>query len=274
MSYDSQETSVQDSVPIMLYRVAVGNSATYYYTTAKETIVYDGHSWVPEVIECSKIKRSGDLANDNVTIKVPLSNALSVLYLANAVDEVVTIAQLRYQSGTGTARGTWDGRVLHTEPEAAAMGLVCEPDASSIRRMGLTQLYSRECRFEVGQRGCNVDLEPYENTFTLTAVAGNKVRMVFVVDAGNLVGGTLRATNGAERLIIDQVVINSQTFLVELTLLHALASLAVGSSVTVCPGCDGSMTMCAYYNNVGNNGGWPGMRYINPFSDVRSIFNA
>jgi hypothetical protein len=270
-AFEDLDASVQSSAPILLYRVSQGASA-WYYNTSGGYLTYDSHSWAPEAIVCSRIKRSGDLRNDDVTIKLPLSNALSVQFLTSPPDTPTIITRMRYQPSLATAKRDWRGTVLRTEPEQAAVAFICQPTAASILRPGLSQMFSRECRFTLGEAGCNVNRENYSIARQIAAVSGRKVRILFDSDPGNLVGGSLKSNvSGVEMLIVAQATIS--TLLIELTLLHPMASLVVGSSVRVYPGCDGSLTNCTFYGNRGNFGGWAGMRFINPFSDIRSIFS-
>lgn len=270
MSYQSLEASQQGAFPVELYQF-LSNTQAWRYSPQAVPVVYGGNTYTPEATICSNIGQTGDAPKDNITIKLPIANALAQLYLGGTPDFVVTVAVFRthYNRLTGLldAGGIvkWMGRIVASSATVSIASLVCEPISTSMLRLGLQDTFQRSCTRRFGKPGCNVDREAYKVTRTIVSVAGSVVTLNSDVGSA-YVGGDLKTQDGS----VMRKIIATPTGAI--TLMRAVSSLAAGQTVTIYRGCDKSTTTCAtVYNNMGNNGAWPGIPYINPMSEISVI---
>jgi uncharacterized phage protein (TIGR02218 family) len=272
MSYRVVDTSRQDGNPALLYTFNRG-AAAWYYIAGPSAFLFNGHSYLPEVISSSPIVNTGDVPRDPVSITLPITNALAVSFLVGAPDEVTTLSIFRtHYTEAPDGVEEWFGRVLSVSASLATVTLVCEPIGTSMRRMGLRPVYQRTCGHMLYGPGCNVDKNLYAYSAAITLVNRNLVTVFSIGTLDNFVGGNIKASDGTLRMIVAQSSTNVLTLMRPVQALIAdFAAHPGGFTATLYPGCDKSTTTCRdKYHNLGNSSAFPGITGINP--TVSNVF--
>jgi uncharacterized phage protein (TIGR02218 family) len=271
VSYDVKEKSVQDARPVLLFTFRQG-SLVWYYCTGSLPVVNSGHTYNPEPLLPGNIANTGDVAKDTLEIKLPVSNALAALFLLYTPDAVTTVTVIRTHYDNTSVRNAWKGRVLSFSAAQGVVTFICESVFSSERRLGLRETYQRLCRHVLGGQGCNVNIATYSAELLAVGIDGPKVTLSAAL-AVDYQGGTLLAPDGTRRMIVDI----GADFVVLMrpvqALVDALIATPAGVAVTLYQGCDRSTSMCTdRFNNIGNFGGFPGIPWINPMTNISSVF--
>lgn len=271
MSYLSVDTSQQDARPVLLFMFMQG-AQTWYYWPGPVPFLHDGHSYLPAATLPGEIENTGDVPKDALTIELPIDNPFTAQCLAYTADAVTTLTVFRKHADGDDAEIEWKGRVLGQSASVATLKLTCESIFASMRRLGIRQTYQRLCRFALGDDDCGVDREAYSATLTVLAVVGSKVTFSATL-AVDYKRGMLLAPDGSSRMIVD----TGSNFIVLMRPMQSLADSLVaqptGFTVKLYQGCDRSTTMCAErFNNIGNSGAFPGIKWVNPMTNVSSVF--
>ena len=271
MSYQSLEESQQDAQPTLLFKFLQSSSAWYYYA-GNSAFLFGGHWYQPEAILCDSLKSTSNVPKDSLEIKLPVGNTLADLLLAYAPEAVTTVTIYRLHHDDSENRTAWKGRVLSYTAALGTLTIVCESVFASMRRLGLRQTYQRLCRHVLGGPGCNVNLASYSSEQTVLALSGAQVTFADLLPV-DYTRGTLVAPDGTI-CTISSVGSNFVRLLrPSKALVDSLAANPSGFTVTLRQGCDRSTGMCAArYNNIGNHGGFPGIPWINPMTNVSSVF--
>jgi uncharacterized phage protein (TIGR02218 family) len=274
MSYASLDVSQQSSDPVLLFQFVRG-ATTWRYVALPVAFTAMGYTWQPEVIGApGGFRSAGDVPKDAISITLPITNAMAAAFLAYAPDDMTTVTVFRtHYSDPTNGVALWKGRVLRSPTSVATVSLDCENVFTSLRRMGLRQVYSRKCRHMLYGPGCNVDRTNFDATVTILAVVGNVVTIQGT--SGGYAGGTLKAPDGTLRRIVSTNS-NGSVF----TLMRAVPSLITemaahptGFSATVYLGCDNSTTTCRdVFHNLGNHGGFPGINGVTPMNGSINAF--
>jgi hypothetical protein len=273
MSYESKDTSQQDSAPLYLFWFVRG-STQWRYVALPSDFTAGGFLWTGSVVTlASSIIRSGDLPKENLSVKLALNDVLAESFLGYAPDEItfLTVFRTHYDDPTN-GKIAWSGRVFSSGSTGAAVTLACEPSFTMLRRNGLAPVYQRTCDRRFGKPGCNVNLGAISTLALVTATDG--VSVTFSGLSQSYIGGNLQAPDGTLRMVIDQTESPYSVTLMRPvpSLLTEMANNPLGFLVTLIPGCNRSIENCRVHNNVGNFGGWVGMREINPMNNVSSVF--
>ena len=256
----------------MLLFAFLQGSQSWYYWAGPVQFLHDGNWYQSVATLPSEIENTGDVPKDTLTIELPISNPLANQFLSYTADAVTTLTVFRKHADGDEAEVAWKGRVLSYSASVATVTLNCESIFASMRRLTLRQTYQRLCRFALGDEDCGVDREAYAATLTVLAVVGDKVTFSAALSV-DYKRGLLLAPDGASRMIVD----TGSNFVVLLRPMQSLAdNMAAhpsGFSVKLYQGCDRSITMCEQrFDNIGNSGAFPGILWINPMTNVSSVF--
>jgi hypothetical protein len=264
MSYASLDVSEQSAQPVLLFTFVRSNTA-WYYCAGSEPFIYNGHSHAPIVLLSSSFAFTGDQPKDTLDLEFDISNVWAMAFLAGTLDAVTTLTVRRIHRGDTEARIMWKGRVLSSNASRGSIKLICEPVSLSLHRLGLRQTYQRLCRHAFGDIGCNVDRANYSELASIDSIDGATVTFTSALVADHA-GGVLEAPDGTRRMIVS---VGSNY----VQLIRPIASLTVEDTVTLYQGCDRTTTMCASrFGNIGNYGGFAGIPWINPMTNVSVVF--
>lgn len=264
MSYDLRERSISDGAPIELYHFALGGRE-WRFTTAADDVTQGGHTWLAAMIRRDGIEASADQARNNLKLTVPRDFPLADLFRIMPPTDVILLQVYRCHAGDPTTAMVWAGRVLNCSWSGSTASLYAEPVATSLQRVGLRRMYQKQCPHVLYGTACGVSAASYAVSTTLDSTSGLTVSAsAFAAHVdGYFAGGYLTT-------VVDDV--TERRFITEhlganLTLNLPLSALAVGTSVTVYPGCDHSLSTCAAkFANSDNCGGFPFIPTKNPFA--------
>jgi uncharacterized phage protein (TIGR02218 family) len=263
------------------WRVTRRDGAEFFFTDHDQDIAFDGHVYLARTgYSRTAIANDSSMGVDNLDVdgvfdaeaitesdmRAGLFDHAEVrVFLVNWAD--LTMGALKMRRG-------WFGEVLLTEVAKFRTELRGMVQALQ-QRIG--EIYSPECRADLGDTRCKVDLAAFTRTGTVTSATDRAVFFATLDGAatadGWFNGGTLTFTSGenAGRTIeVKSWTASSGRFELFLAVGY---SIATGDSFSVYPGCDKRLDTCvSRFNNVINFRGEPyvpGLDAIMQYPDAR-----
>lgn len=266
MSFASREISISEGQPVRLYLFELGGNQRWAYCTADRAVTLLGVTYRPSAIQDDGIRMTGEASAD--MLKITAHGDLAVAALWRTVppsDEVfVTVRDTHHGLGATAADAdvVWVGRISGVRwPQDDRCELSCETLASSMNVPGLKLTFQRSCPHSVYDSECRVSRVLHAQLATITGLDGASIQHN-AAGAGTYAGGFVewQANGRTERRGVDTEVGQ------KLTLLGGTAGLAIGATVTLYPGCDGTSGICdGRFANMDNYGGFRHMPGKSPF---------
>jgi uncharacterized phage protein (TIGR02218 family) len=244
---------------IEFYEFRQGN--TYWrYTSGDETVTYLGNTYTPTSMKRSAIVNSGELAQANVRINMPIGHDLVEAltgFQTGALTRMTVFAQHRGESDTVQR---FYGRYMNFRFRGAECELRFESMVTARKEQGLRRTASPACPhtlYDTAPMSCGVVKSLYKTIFAPASV--NKTQITSAALAahpdGWFDGGLFeyaRPDGLMESRSIDTHVGNT------ITLRAPIPGLIAGLSVDAYPGCDHSLQTCHdKFDNSDNNGSLP-----------------
>lgn len=300
MDFNDYENSSAGVSPAELFYFQ-HHTLAWALTSADEPITVSGVTCEPCDISRTEATSTQELNKANVNITLPRDHPVVQLHSLYPPSHVTTVTVYRTHRDDPDLQFTvvWMGRVLNVEGAGVMATLHCEPVATSIRRIGLRQMYQRQCPHVLySPNTCKVDRELFKvngtfvaldedthlmmtvgfNPSTLPAKMWDRVGSVdvpLIEDklSGGMVGWVSPTGLTYWRSILYQAAaVGSQVgiqinFPIPLLDIEGSPSLPVGSALVLFPGCQHTMTNCLNtFNNLPNYGGYPYIPLLNPFN--------
>lgn len=317
-----REVSLFDSKPVELYLFTNGDQV-WAATSADEDIslslsgnrntatdIFKNDNDLPPItgyitfksmaIQRTESANTSELNRSYINITVPRDFGVASLYSFYPPSSITTITIFRYHRNTSVNVAGSDnanlfteflGRVINASGASVSTELRCEPITTSIRRIGLTQMFQRQCPhtlYNTVEGNCGVNKIGFANTKTLDGTAGlvgltMKFNTSLTTDkpAGYYNGGMVYWKTGKYnywRWILDQpetidnvavnnvLSINFPVPILDADGVNPLTWESGTQTVTLYPGCAHTMTDCRVkFNNLKNYGGDPYIPFANPF---------
>lgn len=265
MSYNLIEISAADSHVFELYKFS-RNNASWYYTSADVDIVHLGDVYISTPITRDNINQTTETSRDPINVKLPFDLNFIQDYVASPPTVVTTCTIFRGHYGDAEVLTIYIGRVVNAKFSEQDASLRIESVFSSLKRPCLRFRYQRNCPHDLyGADGCRVDKS--EHAVSATAVVESSTSITCSEIAsfpdGYFEGGYINFDNSGfetNRFILSQVG-------GLLTYDLPFSDIVTGSTVTVYPGCDRTLTTChSKFNNLDNYGGQPFYPEKNPFT--------
>lgn len=279
MAYGDYEVSNQDAKPIALYEFQYGN--TYWrYCTDDEDRTIGGETWLAHAISDEGVTQGGSDQND-LQIITQSNNPVAALFRNAQPSGKVWLSVRRWHIGDPDDETPllWSGTVVNaTLVDKATVQMACRSLGGSYDRQGLRLAWGRMCPHVLYSAfGCKVNkaLHAY-NYQVLTLTGTNFTAGLFdtadppapIPDSfsepaeGSFTGGFVefvRADGSLQRYGIELQTGN------DFRVLGSTDGLAVGSDITIYPGCARNTTACKLFNNLPNYGGFPHLPGKSPF---------
>lgn len=263
-TYDDNETSVQDSTPIELYKF-VGSFKTYLYTSSDQVELFGGENYQPIAVTRSRVK-AGTQEDTNLSLDLDIPFECEVVkdYAFSNVPPRLELTVYRKQPD-GTFAIFWTGLVRGLEVSDRTAKIKV-PSVFSLALSGECPNihYQVPCNHVLYDEHCQVSRAA--NTFVgeIQAIAKTEITLVGIpTTANDLRGGEIVNTrNGERRLILTNV----GTLV---TIGYAFADLLPGDPVELARGCNhlGRAGDCKLkFDNYINYGGFEDIPPDNPFS--------
>lgn len=264
MTHDARESSLQDGEPIELFEFSRG-AIRWRHTGGKAQVTYLGKTWSPAVISRSALDYTSEKGRSGIKISCARDLPVADMFRVTPPSDVILLTVHRFHVGESAGVVVWMGRVLNAEWSGIKATLSCEPVASSLARPGLRRKYQRLCPHVLYGTSCNASRAAFSVPVTLSGVSGTTLTSASfaLYSAGYFSGGYLDYQNDDGTL--ERRFISDHSGSV-ITVTIPMAVLAVGSQVTVYPGCDHTTATClTKFSNLDNYGGTPYLPTKNPF---------
>lgn len=265
MSFDQIERSNYGGKPIVLYEFTLGPTV-WRYTSGQEDISFKGSSYKALGLKHEGYTLSGNPSSDDLTINISASAEVTTLFNGTPPSDPIQIAIRTLHFGDDEAPVVWSGHVKSARRVSMVeFAFVCNSLLSTLNRNGLRLSWQRGCPHALYDRLCRVDPADYATLVQVTAMTGSSLTAGGLSSLGNnyLAGGYL-SFNGpygtTERRAIESHGGNT------ISLLGATDGIAVGTWITVYPGCDRTTPTCLNkFDNLDNYGGFPHLPTKSPF---------
>jgi len=269
MTYVAKDESEQDAIPVLLFLFVQGASEWDLTSAPVEITGRVSKTWTPAVVVSDEFTHSGEMPKDTLRLQLPLAHSLSQVFLLDPPDVETTLTVYRTHFDDAEAVVYWKGSVIDTSITCDVMTFECESIFRRLRRIGAAPSWSKTCRHVLFGTGCRLQAADFDETVTVTDVAGNGAILTVTEAVGHddMVGGTFEAPDGTIRMVIAHDATAGTVTLMRRTrsLVADLAGSPGGFSATYYPGCDKSFETCRdVYGNDANFGGWPCMPDLNP----------
>lgn len=275
MSFNTIEISNQDARPIALYEFRYGNTYWRYCTDDEDQIVGldengDPARWLALAITDEGVTQGGSDQND-LRIVTQSNNPVVKLFRNSQPSGKVWLVVRRWHIGDPDSETPllWSGTVVNAlEIDPATAQMACRSLGGSYDRQGLRLSWSRMCPLVLYGYGCNRngsnDKEDHAYPRVIATLDGISFTCTEHEEPaeGTFTAGFVEIVRGdgsVQRYGIEAQ--NGNHFLV----LGSTDGLAVGSEVTLYPGCARNTTICKLFDNLPNYGGFPHMPGKSPF---------
>lgn len=253
--------------PVRLF-VFQRQSVVWRFCNADRDLIIGGNTYLAAPIDRGEIKQTAERAKDKLTIKLaylrdpaaPEFPATQVLgdnwhpYIPS--DPIAVTCLATHYGDTDPPAVEWSGIVTQPSFTDVELTLTCEEGPAIAKARNQGPKWQRACWktvYSTGLRGCNLALDAFDVSATLSAVSG------LVVTAAAFASAPLALDGGwVEWTRIDGLVERRSIMAHSggnLTLLYGAADLAAGLAVTARPGCQQTWAACDARGNTINYGG-------------------
>jgi hypothetical protein len=322
-TFSQLELSEHSGTPVELYLFSNGDQV-WAVTNAEEEIIVnltvdtntatkvfvtgnpEGSASTPDVIgdivfkplaiQRTEVSNTSELNKSYINIAVPRDFDVASLYTFYPPSSITAVTVFRYHRGTVAVESNlfteFLGRVVNASGAGITTELRCEPITTSIRRIGLTQMYQRQCPhtlYNQSEGNCKAVKASFAENRNLHSGAGLVgLTMKFstpLIETGKGVGyyngGMVYWKTGnytywrwileqPEKIdnvaVDDTIIINFPVPILDVDGVNPLPWQGGNKQVTLYPGCAHTMTDCRVkFNNLNNYGGAPYIPLMNPF---------
>lgn len=245
--------------PAELYKF-VNDQTEWHFTSADKDVDYDGDTYLAVPMGREGVEVSEEIHQANLSITMPVSNAIAAMHLADQTDFQTTVTV--FVDNGNDVLVFWKGRIASVSANDDEATVECESIFTSLRRPGLRARYQRSCRHALYGSGCNLDPEDFGVAGIVDSIDDVLVQVseAALSDDGHYLGGYLKAPDGTLRYIVDHVGDLLTLSRPIQSLIDAVAAEGSGDTtdVTIYPGCDHTMQTCLdKFANLNNYGGFP-----------------
>lgn len=282
MSFVNREISNQGGERIAFYEIEWGNTR-WYYTSADQdiTVTIAGEPRTYTAIACSDSGMTqGGSSNNDLTMTAPSNIPLADLFASTPPSLEIWLTVRRMHAGdTDPPLIYWTGTITNVKRQEgnAAIDIVGKALLASFARSGLRLAWTRGCPHMLYDQDCRVDREAFAMTGVIQALTGNTVTVNFdapdadIPEIGWFDGGFLQWAANGDGTLDRRGIVASQTT-TRFEVLGTTYRLAVGTAVTLYPGCNLSTDHCLNkFDNLANYGGFEQMTGKNPFDGTAII---
>ena len=278
MTFRTDEDSVHDGAPIMLFEFVAPNT-TYRYTDHGIDYSFGGDTYTAITIAHSVLKSSTAGNPSSLQIDMEVTAQLVQDFAFSISERSIALTMTSVHLLTATSAVVWIGNGLDFNIKGRTASVRSQSLLEGLLDRDLPGVnYQPQCQHEFGDAaGANrCKIAPAAspgNGFllatTVASVVSEREITVATID-GNpddffTAGKVIRDSDGEQRTIIDQT---GTTLLLE----WGFPTLVAPNPVTLIAGCDRKVETCRDdFDNVINFGGTPHMPIKNPYANVFGI---
>lgn len=273
MAYNDNEYSVKAARPQEAYLFDSG-SEEWRLTSFDREVTVNGETYTPAPMTRSEPEAGEDSMKSDLTITIAANSDMVSDMLQSLVEQPVIVTIYRKHWDDATWLTYWKGRLVNFTP-GAETELQCESVFTSMRRPGLRAKYQRLCRHALYSVGegllslCEVEMADYAVAAKISSAENVPTIETDLTgyDSSYFKGGFLRQGSYMYRFIYS--VSGGGRYLT----LDRPLDLAVGTDITLYPGCNHTYSTCRdKFNNSINFGGFPWVPNKNPFTNLTGGF--
>jgi hypothetical protein len=258
MSYDSTEKSGALSKPYELY-LFQGLGVDIAVTSGDLARDYFAHTFEPATIKRTEIDVSSEVTNGQIKVYVPPGSPIAELFVGYLPTSQIALTVFAGHEGDTETVVLFSGYVASSR-FTDQTELVCNSDQYKLQTKIPRIMYQAPCPHIFGDPFCGVALSTVTYAGVVGAISADGTQVTVTAFASlphSLKAGFLRRGNDL-RMIVDQTgdVV---------TLLTAIAGLAIGDEVQGTAGCQGTFSDCVSFNNWANFMGFDLIPLLNPF---------
>lgn len=276
MAFNIFESSRTKSRPYYLYLIRYGAGMNDYYafTDNELPVTLNGVAYSVRQITHGDVSTTGSLDKSTVELMTPKTNELFDLFRIYPPSYRVQLSIMKGHNGDAAseAKTIWSGRILAMSVRGSECSYSCEPILTTMKRPGLRRNWQYGCPHPLYLEGCFASKAAAKRTGTVAAIAGATVTLNNgwngALDAAKFIGGfvEISAASAVARTILR---VNGNA----LVLAGPTTGLAVGSGVSIYPGCAHNMDDCKnVHNNLVNYGGQPWIPTSNPIGSKNNFY--
>lgn len=263
MSFASLENSLFDGRPVRLYLFELGGNQRWAHSSADRAVAHNTIIYQGSQLSDDGIRMTGEASADTLRITAP--SGLDVAQPWRGVppsDEVFVTIRDTHWSLDNEAEVVWKGSISAVRwTQEDRCQLICNSLSASMNQPGLKLTYMRGCPHSVYDTQCKAPRVLYRQSATVTALDGLRITHG-APGAGTYAGGFIEwQSNGRT----ERRGIGAETGQ-QLEIIGGTDGLAVGQSITLYQGCDGTSAIChGRFGNMDHHGGFRHMPGKSPF---------
>lgn len=271
MTFDSRERSIATGKPVGLYLFERGQ-LSWAYTGADREITSGVFTYSPFAISDNGVRQSGETSADALEITGPATLEVAQLYRGVAPADEVAVTLRDIHDGETDAVVRYVGEIQGVRFPAEDRAIItCQSLADSLESPGLHLAWTRACAYALGDKNCQVDMEPLAVPGTVSTMDGATVSASAwsAYPDGWFAGGYVQWPLGSG--VYERRGIETHAGLV-LGLLGGTGGISPNQVLDAFPGCARTAQVCKdKFNNMIRYGGVPGLPGRSPF-DGNPVF--
>lgn len=169
-TYQEYEASAALGHPIELYDIAMGTTHWYLTTTDADT-VYGINTYLPEVCQCSAVKKTTNYPEDAVELKIPRGHEIATMIVAGTPELLMSLTKYRGHEGSYIKEFT--GYLTNFKFDSDSVPtLIFEPSSSDMQTIGGRRKIMKLCSHRLYGYRCGVNKTSYEISGTIDKISG------------------------------------------------------------------------------------------------------
>lgn len=248
---------------------------TYWrYTSTDRDYTFDSHLYSAGAISDDGIRQAGDTSSDEITIKMPYTDAIPQMFAGSPPSDPISLVIRRTHVGETDGFILWAGvvgLVSRTDDDLSA-SVVCNTLSSTMDRTGLRLAWGRMCPHDLYGFECRANPRDTDFFVSGTVSALNATTVVCSafssIPVPRFLGGFIEWLDDDGHAERRGIIGHSDSTFVKI--LGTTDRMHVGLSIWAFLGCDRTRQTCKdVFNNIINHGGHAYMPDKNPFNGDR-----
>lgn len=251
MTYRTELEKIEQPLSAELYDLTIGGVVSRF-TSHSESVVYESHVYLARPIKRTGFSIEKSMKTVDVTVSTPVDVAFGEYLSASPYARTTVEITKVFLSDPDTLNKLIFSGLIYTVSVKNGVASALFKSANGLLSRKVPRVtYQSNCNWSLFSEQCGIQKSLYKHTTTVNSIDGNILTLdnFSTVADKKYQGGTI-AFGVEERLLTNHSGSN-------VTLLVQFPNIAVGDTVHLYPGCDGSPTACASFNNQDNFMGMP-----------------
>jgi len=251
MTYRTELEKIEQPLSAELYDLTIGGVVSRF-TSHSESVVYESHVYLARPIKRTGFSIEKSMKTVDVTVSTPVDVAFGEYLSASPYARTTVEITKVFLSDPDTLNKLIFSGLIYTVSVKNGVASALFKSANGLLSHKVPRVtYQSNCNWSLFSEQCGIQKSLYKHTTTVNSIDGNILTLdnFSTVADKKYQGGTI-AFGLEERLLTNHSGSN-------VTLLVQFPNIAVGDTVHLYPGCDGSPTACASFNNQDKFMGMP-----------------